>query len=110
MLATMDNARTFTPDYDQWEPPTELVEHLSTLTLTRDKVEAVFVVYAHYHHGQGPYASEIARILSLSKQTVENRMKDLIIIGRASRIHGKYAILTGNYTHPALAKVLKGND
>lgn len=100
---------SFTPDYDKWSAPESLLIALQEPGLkTRDKVELVFAFYAHDHRGQGPFASEIAEILSISKQNVESRMVELIATGRAQKLHGKFALIRSDYTHPLIIDLLEG--
>lgn len=100
----------FVPDYDQWEPPSELIELLATMRRTRDKVEAVYAFYANDHKGQGPYASEIASVLGVNKSNVERRMTELISEGRAKKLHGKFVLVRGTYTHPTVRKLMQGEE
>lgn len=98
--------KPFEPDFDQWNPSDEMYALLAELRYTRDKVELVWACYAHDHHGQGPFASDIARILNIAKQNVEGRMVELIAMGRAKKLHGRFVLVEGQYTHPAAAKLL----
>jgi len=98
----------FIPNYDEWVPSETLLSTLGEMRLTRDKVEAVFAFYASDHAGQGPYASEIAKILGISKQNVERRMTELIAFRRAQRLHGKFVLVAGSYTHPAVRRLMGG--
>jgi hypothetical protein len=102
---TIKKRKPFKPDYDTWEPPSDLLDLLADKALqTRDKVELVFSFYARDHKGQGPWAREIACVLSIAKQNVERRMTELIAEGRAKKINGKFVLTEGKYSHPAIRK------
>jgi|SRR5579859_743948 len=100
---TAGSRSPFVPNYDHWQPPAALLDLLPALPLTRDRVEAVIAFYAAEHGGQGPYAREIAEVLNIAKQNVEQRMTELIAEGRARRHNGKYMLNAADYHHPALA-------
>lgn len=103
--------KTFQPDYDKWTPPEALYEALTDETLyTRDKVELVFAFYSYDHKGQGPTEREIAAVLNISSITVHQRMVDLVALGRAERIHGKFILKRSQYSHPSVQKILDTSD
>lgn len=94
-------------DLDKWTPSETLLEALNQPGLyARDKVEMVYAFYAHDHGGHGPYASEIAEVLEVSKQYIEAKMTELIAYGRAKRIHGKFTLIKSDYTHPSIISLL----
>lgn len=95
----------FQPILDKWEPPDELFERLADKRLrTRDKVELVYSYFAADHHGQGPYASEIAEVLGIAKQNVEQQMVKLVAEGRATKRHGRFYLSPARWTHPIVSK------
>jgi len=101
-------ALPFQPQYDRWEPPDDLLNLLSDNRLrTRDKVELVYAFYSKAHNGQGPYASEIAEVLSISKRTIEIAMVALIAENRAVKINGKFALRKATYTHEAIRDIVE---
>ena len=106
MALAQRESPAFVPDYDDWNPPSEMYELLAEVKYTRDRVEIVHAFYAATHRGQGPFASEIARVLGIAKQNVERRMLELIAEGRARKLHGKFILIAGNYTHPKVGALL----
>src|SRR5258708_39420499 len=97
-MQRLDDTRSpFIPNYDHWQPPAALLDLLPSLLHTRDRVEAVIAFYAAEHGGQMPYAREIADVLHIAKQNVEQRMTELIAEGRARRLNGKYMLCAAHY-------------
>src|SRR4030042_186970 len=96
------------PDFVEWIPPEELLNILKDDELRAyEKVELVCGYYAWQHHGQHPFASEIAKVLNVSKQAVEHSMDRLRLKGRATKKNGKFALVNGRYTNPTVAKLLQ---
>ena len=106
MVATVSMPRlAFQPNYDSWDPPDELLSLLDDKALrTRDRVELVWAFYSRDHNGPGPWASEIAAVLSICKSNVERCMTELVAEGRARKRNGKFSLVKGKYSHPSIVK------
>ncbi len=110
-IAASPRRQVFEPNYDTWTPPEELLILLQDESLrTRDKTELVCGFYAWQHNGQHPYPSEVARILGVSTERVQQAMTQLIAAGRATRKHGKFSLALGRYSNPVVERLLKDLD
>ena len=97
--------RSFTPDYDQWEPPDDLLDMLSDKKLRqRDRVEMIIAFYAADHGGNSPTFDEIGAILGISKGNAYKYAMELTQDSerRAKRKNGTFWLVNSEYTHPVI--------
>lgn len=100
----MDRA-PFMPDYDQWEPPTELLEMIAQKKLRqRDRVELVIAFYAADHGGNSPTYEKIGEILGIPRGNAYKFAMELTMAHqrRAVKRNGQFWLINSEYTHPVI--------
>jgi hypothetical protein len=97
--------RAFEPDYDEWEPPAELLEMIADKKLLqRDRVELIIAFYASAHGGNSPTYEKIGEIMGASRGNVYRFAMELTQPPRARAVkrNGQFWLLDSEYTHPKI--------
>lgn len=97
--------RAFAPDYDQWEPPDQLLELMANKHLRqRDRVELIIAFYAADHGGNSPTYEKIGEILGASKGNAYKFAMELTQPWecRAVKRNGQFWLINSRYTHPVI--------
>jgi hypothetical protein len=93
------------PDYDQWEPPSELLEMIAAKKLRqRDRVELIIAFYAVDHGGNSPTYEKIGEVLRTSRGNAYKFAMELTMPWecRATKKNGQFWLLNSQYTHPSI--------
>ena len=101
----MPNRKTFDPDYDPWEPPSELLDMLhNKKLLQRDRVELVVAFYAESHGGNSPTYEKIGEIMCIPRPNAYRFAMELTMGDhpRAIKRNGKFWLLNSQYSHPLI--------
>jgi hypothetical protein len=97
--------RAFEPDYDEWEPSSELLEMIEDKKLLqRDRVELIVAFYASSHGGNSPTYEKVGEILGISRGNVYKYAMELTQPPhpRAVKRNGQFWLLNSEYTHPKI--------
>lgn len=107
----MPRSIPFVPDYDQWEPPDELLDLIAQKKLRqRDRVELIIAFYAASHGGNSPTYDKIGEILGTSKGNAHKYAMELTQPWecRAMKKNGQFWLINSEYTHPVIQSKFSG--
>lgn len=89
----------------QWMPPVELLEDLKKTTILQcDRVEMIIVWHKADVHGDSPSWDTIATVLGIARKNAITYGEQLVGLGRAEYVQGKFRLVEGEYYHRILKK------
>lgn len=102
--------KPFVPDYDTWEPPSELLDLLTQKHLRqRDRVELIVAFYAADHGGNSPTYEKIGEVMDIDRGNAYKYAMQLCQPWecRAVKKNGQFWLVDSEYSHPVIRSKFK---